>query len=473
VSGGTFDLDANNGRTFTTISLTGGTLANGTFATSEDNYTNLQTGTVSGKLTGAKQLIKNSAGTLTLSGLANDYSGTTVVQSGTLAITTAGALTGTSSLLVTGGTLDLGGTSVNKFISSLTNGGVITNGTFLRTSITGWTLNDGTLAANLTTSGAGAINLTKSGSGTVVLSGSTDYVGTTTISGGTLQVGNGGASGRLGSGNVLNNGTLAFSRSDDFTLANSISGIGSLLKQGANSLTLSANNGYTGATTVSSGTLVVQSGGSIGSSLLTTVGTGAHLKVNGTAGAVSVAGTLSGSGTVGAMTLSSGGTLAVGNSPGLLRAASATWNPGATFQFEISNANGTAGSDWDLFSVNGNLNMTTIAASSQMNLSLLSLSLANYDSNTNYSWVFAKAASLTGTESWASGLDVTDRFAINSSGFNGGVLPDKGFKVMTGTEGGLATLSVVAVPEPSTHSLLLIGGGLTAVLFRRRIGKRT
>jgi autotransporter-associated beta strand protein len=472
VSGGTFNLDANNGRTFTTISLTGGTLANGTFATAETDYTGLATGTVSGILTGAnKKLIKDSAGTLTLSGN-NSFTGAVQIKSGTLALAPGYVIAG-NDVNVMGGTLDLGNQNLNKFNVTLTSDGVITNGSILRTSATSYNWSDGTVAANLTTTGTGAINLTKSGSGTVVLSGSTDYVGTTTISGGTLQVGNGGASGRLGSGNVLNNGTLAFSRSDDFTLANSISGSGSLLKQGANSLTLSANNGYTGATAVSSGTLVVQSGGSIGSSLLTTVGTGAHLKVNGTAGAVSIAGTLSGSGTVGAMTLSSGGTLAAGNSPGLLRAASATWNPGATFQFEISNANGTAGSDWDLFSVNGNLDMTTIAASSQMNLSLLSLSLANYDPNTNYSWVFAKAASLTGTESWASGLDVTDRFAINSSGFNGGVLPDKGFKVMTGTEGGLATLSVVAVPEPSTHSLLLIGGGLTAVLFRRRIGKRT
>ena len=123
------------------------------------------------------------------------------------------------------------------------------------------------------------------------------------------------------------------------------------------------------------------------------------------------------------MTLTSGGTLAVGNSPGLLTASSATWNAGSTFQFEIASAMGVAGTDWDLFSVTGTLDMTSIGAATKMDLSLISLALQNYDPSTEYSWTFAKAGSLTGVESWVSGLDVTDRFAIDSSGFNSGVLP--------------------------------------------------
>ena len=257
VSGGTFDLDANNGRTFTTISLTGGTLANGTFATAETDYTGLATGTVSGILTGAnKKLIKDSAGTLTLSGN-NSFTGAVQIKSGTLALAPGYVIAG-NDVNVMGGTLDLGNQNLNKFNVTLTSGGVITNGSILRTSATSYNWSDGTVAANLTTTGTGAINLTKSGSGTVVLSGSTDYVGTTTISGGTLQVGNGGSSGRLGSGNVLNNGTLAFSRSDDFTITNSISGSGSLVKNGVGILTLSGSNAYTGNTLVNEGSLDLQ-----------------------------------------------------------------------------------------------------------------------------------------------------------------------------------------------------------------------
>ena len=191
VSGGTMDLDASTARSFTTISLTGGTLANGTFASAETDYTGLEVGTVSGKLTGTgKKLIKNSAGTLTLSGN-NDYSGSTQVQSGTLAITTAGALAGTSGLEITGGTLDLGGQTINKYISTLSNGGVIQNGTFLRNfNNTSWTFADGTISANLTDGGGFALSITKSTSGTVVLSGANNYAGNTTVSAGTLTLSN-------------------------------------------------------------------------------------------------------------------------------------------------------------------------------------------------------------------------------------------------------------------------------------------
>jgi hypothetical protein len=112
--------------------------------------------------------------------------------------------------------------------------------------------------------------------------------------------------------------------------------------------------------------------------------------------------------------------------------------------------------------------MTNIGAANKMNLSLISLALQNYDPNTEYSWIFAKAASLTGAESWVSGLDVTDRFAIDSTGFNGGVLPSQGFKILTGTEGGLATLSLQAIPEPSCVSLLLAGLGILAGYRRKK-----
>jgi autotransporter-associated beta strand protein len=206
VSGGTMDLEASTARSFTTISLTGGNLTNGTYASAETAYTGLQTGVVAGKLTGAKKLVKNSPGTLTLSGY-NDYSGVTQVQSGTLAITNVGALTGTPSLEVIGGTLDLGGLSYNKFIGALTNGGIIQNGTFARTSVTGWTLSNGTLSANLTTSGNGSIALTKNTSGTVILSGANTHFGNTTVFAGTLLI-NGNSSLNVGTLTVSSNATL-------------------------------------------------------------------------------------------------------------------------------------------------------------------------------------------------------------------------------------------------------------------------
>ena len=105
-----------------------------------------------------------------------------------------------------------------------------------------------------------------------------------------------------------------------------------------------------------------------------------------------------------------------------------------------------------------------------MILTILSADLQNFQTSAEYSWVFAQAASLTGAESWTSGLDVTDRFVISSTGFNGGTQPDMGFKVVTGTQGGLATLSILSVPEPSSASLLILG--LAAIMARSRRCRR-
>ena len=72
----------------------------------------------------------------------------------------------------------------------------------------------------LTMSGAidGAGALSKSNAGTLVLTATNTYAGGTTIGAGTLQLGNGGASGSI-LGNVADNGTLAFNRSDTVSFA--------------------------------------------------------------------------------------------------------------------------------------------------------------------------------------------------------------------------------------------------------------
>ncbi|MGD0252515.1 MAG: autotransporter-associated beta strand repeat-containing protein [Verrucomicrobiota bacterium] len=103
-------------------------------------------------------------------------------------------------------------------------------------------------------SGTGPLQVS---SGTLTLSGANTYTGGTTISAGTLQVGAGGTSGSFGTGDVTNNGVLVFNRSDSVAFGNVISGAGSVVQYGSGTLTLAGANTYTGATTVSNGTLVV------------------------------------------------------------------------------------------------------------------------------------------------------------------------------------------------------------------------
>ena len=82
--------------------------------------------------------------------------------------------------------------------------------------------------------GRGIVNIL---AGTTIFTRDETYNGNTTISGGTLQLGNGNASGSINSNNInsgliseniTDNGTVAFDRSDFYTYSAVISGSGNL-----------------------------------------------------------------------------------------------------------------------------------------------------------------------------------------------------------------------------------------------------
>ena len=117
----------------------------------------------------------------------------------------------------------------------------------------GGTINDGVspLACGCVIPGSGA-SLVKVGAGTLTLSGANTYTGGTTITAGTLQLGNGGTTGSI-LGDVVNNATLAFNRSNAYQFDGAISGSGAVQQIGAGTTTLTAVNTYAGATTISAG----------------------------------------------------------------------------------------------------------------------------------------------------------------------------------------------------------------------------
>jgi hypothetical protein len=220
--------------------------------------------------------------------------------------------------------------------------------------------------------------------------------------------------------------------------------------------------------------LDVKSGGSLLANSTTTVYSGGNLIVNGTAGGVVLEsnGLLGGAGAVGNVNLKSGSFLTPGNSPGLLTAASSSWAAGSTYEWEINNAAGTAGTNWDLFSVVGALDLSALSSTAKMNLVLESLSIANFSTTTSYNWVIAQAGSFIGT-GLADGTNVTNLFNINATAYKKGDLPTNGFRVEVGTSEGLRTLNLMAIPipEPSTGSLMMFGlGGLVLTrLLRRKV----
>ena len=135
----------------------------------------------------------------------------------------------------------------------------------------------------------GSAGLIKVGAGRLVLSGTNTYAGVTTISAGTLQVGEGGASGTLGSGNVSNTGILVVNRSGDLAIPGVISGTGSLLKTGSGTVTLSAASTFSGATTLSAGTLALSGSGTLSGTPSITMAAGTTLDASARSSALSLA----------------------------------------------------------------------------------------------------------------------------------------------------------------------------------------
>jgi len=139
-------------------------------------------------------------------------------------------------------------------------------------SLEGNVTNNGTLAFNrsddITFNGTiiGGGSLNKLGSGTTTLTGTNTYSGGTTIADGTLELGNGGTTGSI-QGDVTNNSILAFNRADVVTFDGVISGAGGVHQIGSGKTILTADNTYTGGTTIADGTLELGDGGTTGSLL--------------------------------------------------------------------------------------------------------------------------------------------------------------------------------------------------------------
>jgi len=139
------------------------------------------------------------------------------------------------------------------------------------------------LAANYLFTGIGKISgltgLTKTGTGTLILdnSGTNDFGGAVSIGiGGTLQVGNNDTKGNLPAATSWDDeGTLAFSRSDNLTISTVVSGAGSLAQSGSGKLSLNAVETYSGNTIVRGGTLILAGNGSIANTALISVQNGA------------------------------------------------------------------------------------------------------------------------------------------------------------------------------------------------------
>ncbi|MCU0792842.1 MAG: autotransporter-associated beta strand repeat-containing protein [Opitutaceae bacterium] len=149
--------------------------------------------TLGGKVTGAFGITKAGDGTAVLSSAANDYSGATIINAGTLKLGADNVIPDSIAAgnVAVNGTLDLNGNS--DVINGLSGAGIIDN--LLASSTATLTVfsneQSTTFSGVIRNSGTGStLNLAKTGGGTLTLSGANTYTGTTTVSAGILSLAN-------------------------------------------------------------------------------------------------------------------------------------------------------------------------------------------------------------------------------------------------------------------------------------------
>ncbi|ECJ7429048.1 autotransporter outer membrane beta-barrel domain-containing protein [Salmonella enterica] len=249
----------------------------GVYVTTGHTLNNLAGGSITANT--AVQLNGNNNTLANAGAILGDTDGVTISGSGNT-LTSQGKITGgTNAVLINSGsknnTITLNtGTEISGSItddnnSASANNNLILDGEgTLGSSISGlnsvtssgdWTLSGATMNLSGTTNSALWVK-----SGTLILNGAMTAKGATVDSGTTLQIGNSGTLGAF-NGDIVDNGTLTFNRSDAAAYGSVISGSGNVVKQGGGELTLSNNNSYSGGTTIAEGALTATAGGALGS----------------------------------------------------------------------------------------------------------------------------------------------------------------------------------------------------------------
>jgi autotransporter-associated beta strand protein len=282
-----------------------------------------------------------------------------------------------------------------------------------------------------------------------VANSATNATGVFNFNGGTLRVRDNNADlVRADTVEIKSGGAIIDTAGNEAWITQGMSGAGGLTKIGSGVLRLKGANTYAGTTSANQGLTFID--GSIAGGL--TINSG---------------GAAAGQGSVGALEIASGGVLAPGNFTGTMNAASSIWNGGGTYSWQVNNFLGSAGSDWDLLNISGNLAIQA-SSGSRFIVDIVSLlangslgAASNFNGANNYSFTIATAAG------GISGFD-SDYFQVNTANLANSFSGTWGVAKTGNNINLLYTASAAtAIPEPTTGSLVLIGV-VSAGLMRRR-----
>jgi fibronectin-binding autotransporter adhesin len=238
--------------------------------------------TASGSMSGGGGLGKAGTGTLILTG-ANTLGGTSTVNAGILQIDNGGAtgsITG-DIRVAAGAALVFNRPDDYAYAGALSGSGSVSQsgpGTLVLSGNNnfGGPIAGGTLLMTGSSSFASGAALT---GGTAVVTGS--LAGQIAVSSGVLQIGTGAAVGAV-TGDILDNATVVFNRSDNYTYTGQLSGTGALVQAGSGILTLSNPANSQAHTILSAGELSISADGNLGGAASVAFN-GGILRITGTA----------------------------------------------------------------------------------------------------------------------------------------------------------------------------------------------